>query len=1100
MLTTHRSVSPPLFLDAEVIQNLKQTLSQGHLADAHTAITLRAWVVNCGTGLDAYAVGMLLSDVLTTVAVPARIQVFATAAEESTLKLARIGRFPTAAMASLPQRFLLTYCTEVERDGRREFIIKKELRERIVFSVHDILRDPPLSNLDLIVGASSLCYLDTGASAAVQMKFHFALRDGGILCLGKDDTVDVGSSLFRRLDGLYNIYRAKKPTRARGNQSAIQVPDFSLPLGEYATGIRSSHEGIAFTDAANKYNAASEQAMLSGSLPANILIDSDFSIIHVSANAVQFLAPAAGNPTTNLISLIHASLQTDLRACLFKAASLHKTVGVCNREFPTGEWVTNVHMTVRPVASGNKEYMLVGFDIIDASLDRQEGTTSIETINTQLEEDNARLSMQLRRTIEEAQIALLELRTANEEAQSANEEIRSIAEEFEASKEELQSLNEELVTINDEVLSKATEAATVNEDLTNFIAASNIPIIFIDDGLLIRRFTPQAKTIFSFESSDIGRSILDIRHKLDWTGFENDLRAVTITSIPVEREVIHLDGRRLSVRLSRFEKTGGMPSGAVITFNDVTGLRQAEATVLATEARMDLLARTTKDYAIVSLDPNGKILSWNVGAERTFGYSACEAVGKRGSVIFAMDEAGKRAFETEMRTALIEGRSEDERWHRRKTGERIYCSGILIALYADNGKFEGFAKIARDVTKQERLIRLRAKRLSREREERIASEQANRLKDRFLAIMSHELKHPLNLISVNAELLGRLPLAHADGMTGRALNNITRAVSSQAKIIDDLLDLSRLNTGKLRLDVAPVDLSACTHSIVNAAQEVAAIKAIRLSLETDSTPIVTSADQVRFEQILWNLISNSLKFTPSGGSVRVSLRRETGECVLHVTDSGVGMDAASLSQAFDLFAQAEATISPRVGGLGIGLALVKELVHAHGGRVKASSPGIGHGVTISVWLPVRSAVQTELPPHESVESTLAGVSVLIIDDAIDAAEALGALLETTGALPTIVGSGEEAIETLKHRDFDILVSDVAMPGMDGYELMSRIRTGFRGRDLPAVALSGFGSDTEREKSREAGFDCHLQKPVSLAALQTALAETLVHRRSGTSRN
>ena len=1090
MLNHEKSTSFSLF-DASAAEALKQKLSESFQGKNSPSIPLRAWVPDCGLGLQAYVTGMLLAEAAGSLAVPVSIQVFATDTREEALKSARAASYPYSLFASLPEPFLSAYC----RVANNEVYIKKQLRERVVFSVLDILRDPPLPHLDLIYAPNVLQGLRDDSRAVVLAKFHFALRTGGVLCVGSEDSVDFGPNLFSVLDRAKGMYRANAISRPQRSHPPLASEDANQ---RSATLTASPVHRLPLASVVGTPEARLHQSLAFQALPPSILVDEKFNIIHVSDGAAQFLKHPAGNPTTNLISLVHGPLQTGLRAALFKAVSSGASVDVRHRGYPVNDWVTTVNMTVRPIATEERKYILISFDVIGSTLDDEEGIDSADSVNKQLEDELASVKRQLQETLDDAREVEIARKAASEESQAVNEELRSVVEEAEASREELLAVNEELDTVNSELTRKVDEAAAANEDLTNFMAASLATIIFIDDEMQVRRFTREATSIFKLRQGDVGRSLFDIRHKLNWPGYEQDLRQVIATSALAEREVTHEDGRHLVVRVSRFEENGGLPSGAMLTFTDVTGLRQAEANIAATEARMSLLARTTKDYAIISLNGEGKILSWNVGAAQAFGYTADEVIGKSGAIIFARGKSGERAFELEMRTALIEGRSDDERWHRRKSGEKIYCSGIMVALYSDDGHFEGFAKITRDVTKQERQIRLREQRILAEKTERLASQEANRLKDKFLAIMSHELKHPLNLISVNAQLLSRLPLAQSGGMTGQALAGIAQAVTSQAKIIDDLLDLSRLNTGKLRLDIALIDVVAKVRTIVTAAQEVALTKDVALSFKTKEPELLIQADAVRFEQVLWNLITNSLKFTPAGGSIEVALDCDETDCVLRVTDTGIGIDQAFLGDIFSLFSQVDAGASAVTGGLGIGLALVKELVEAHGGRVQATSPGSGQGVTMTVWLPGSPGI---LAPDEDTcvtTSTLAGLSILIVDDAIEASEALAALFETAGAQSQIAHSGLEALAILEHGNFDVLVSDVAMPGMDGSELISHIRASSHAAHLPAIALSGFSGLAENEKLRSAGFDRYLQKPASLAALQEGILDLLAERRSGNS--
>ena len=267
----------------------------------------------------------------------------------------------------------------------------------------------------------------------------------------------------------------------------------------------------------------------------------------------------------------------------------------------------------------------------------------------------------------------------------------------------------------------------------------------------------------------------------------------------------------------------------------------------------------------------------------------------------------------------------------------VYCSGVMTALPGESG--EGFAKIARDLTATKRAQEQREALLQSEQSLRVQLEAANRQKDEFLAVMSHELKNPLNLIALNADLLQRLPETRVVPSVVRIAETIRASVASQAQIINDLLDLSRMQTGKLSLRRHPVEWSEIVLRIVDAVRADAAAKGVELSLDCRSRPCQVDADPVRLEQIVWNLVSNALKFTPSGGKVHLTLAIEGEEARLKIADSGEGIDAMFMGRLFDMFSQADSSVARREGGLGIGLALTKRLIDLHGGRLEAESPG-----------------------------------------------------------------------------------------------------------------------------------------------------------------
>ncbi len=442
-----------------------------------------------------------------------------------------------------------------------------------------------------------------------------------------------------------------------------------------------------------------------------------------------------------------------------------------------------------------------------------------------------------------------------------------------------------------------------------------------------------------------------------------------------------------------------------------------------------------------------------------------------------------------MRKAREVGRAEDNRWHVRKNGERVYCSGITTPLY-DDGRAVGFAKIARNVTEEELHAQRREAALAAERAASSKLHEAGALKDEFLALVSHELKNPLSVIQMNAQLLARLPSAQQDARALRATGAIKGAVASQLQIIDDLLELSRANMGKLVLNPCLVDMAELVRNIVSAVVQDVERKAQQLSVEV--APACIYGDPVRAEQIVWNLVTNAIKFTPEGGSIDVRLDVEDGMAVVRVTDSGIGIDPAHLEGMFEMFRQADAGPSRRAGGLGIGLALVKQLAELHGGRVAAASEGLGRGTCFKVWLPLAAAAPAAANDTRTA-GHLSGLRLLAVDDEPELLGAFELILGAEGALVRTAGGALEALQLSRQEPFDVIISDIGMPERDGYWLASELRGQEQTANVVLVAVSGRAREVDRARAIAAGFDAHLGKPVDLEMLENAVIAALRQR-------
>ncbi|MDB5819526.1 MAG: signal transduction histidine kinase with CheB and CheR, partial [Rhizobacter sp.] len=383
--------------------------------------------------------------------------------------------------------------------------------------------------------------------------------------------------------------------------------------------------------------------------------------------------------------------------------------------------------------------------------------------------------------------------------------------------------------------------------------------------------------------------------------------------------------------------------------------------------------------------------------------------------------------------------------------------------------------------------------LLREQQASAIAKREVEMKDKFLAIMSHELKQPLNLIQVNAELLTRLPETREVASALRIGSTIQRAVASQTKIINDLLDLSRIRTGKLRLNFTDVSLDELVRSLAHAAEGDIVKKGLTLEVRS-SERFDCRCDRTRIEQLIWNLVSNAIKFTPEGGDILVALQTDGQFVKIVVSDSGCGIDQRHLSRVFEMFNQLDVQLTPANGGLGIGLALVRELALAHGGSVDVASAGVDQGAAFTVWLPVvpsERLVSDETRPGPTVD--FHGWDSLVVDDDFEAMDAFAALLRLEGATVNTASTPYIALELLETRDYGLILSDIGMPAMDGHEFIAEMRRRMLGKSAYSIALSGFGRSVDAERALLAGFDAHLAKPASVLQLRETVGRLTMTR-------
>ncbi len=551
----------------------------------------------------------------------------------------------------------------------------------------------------------------------------------------------------------------------------------------------------------------------------------------------------------------------------------------------------------------------------------------------------------------------------------------------------------------------------------------------------------------------------------------------------------------ISLTISPVRDKAGKIIGASKIARNITERKRAEAAM----AQMAAIVESSDD-AIISKDLNGIIMSWNEGAEKLFGYTAAEVVGKPVTILIPPGRGDEEPYILER---IRRGEKVDhyETVRRPKDGSEIDISLTVSPIRDKSGKVIGASKIARDVTERKRAEAEREELLRRESAARAEAEKADRLKEEFLTTVSHELRSPLNAILGWAGMMSENRLD--EKKTARAFEVIYRNAHAQNQLIGDLLDVSRIITGKLRLDVSPVELIPIINAAMDVVRPAAEAKDVRLSSTLDPAAGLAPVDPDRLQQIVWNLLSNAVKFTPKGGEVAVRLEREATHIVITVSDTGVGIETEFLPFVFDRFRQHEGDTKRAHGGLGLGLAIVRHLVDLHGGTVSADSPGKGRGATFTVTLPLTprhmetgederagliDGSRTLQSRPQSLDS-LRDLRVLVVDDELDARELFHSMLTHYGAEVKVCASAAEALRTLDEWRPDVLVSDIGMPREDGYELIKKVRARepeHCGR-IPAVAVTAYAGPLDERKALAAGYQMYVSKPVEPGRLVEKVA-------------
>jgi PAS domain S-box-containing protein len=512
---------------------------------------------------------------------------------------------------------------------------------------------------------------------------------------------------------------------------------------------------------------------------------------------------------------------------------------------------------------------------------------------------------------------------------------------------------------------------------------------------------------------------------------------------------VRKDGSRFWAEVvisAMYDESGALRGFSKVT-RDLSERRRQEETLRQGEERFRLLVEAVKDYAIFVLDPEGRVTSWNSGAQRIQGYKAQEIIGRHFSAFYPQEAIDKKWPEQELAMAREHGRFEDEGPRLRKDGTTFWANVVVTPLYDREGILIGYAQVTRDLTDRERVEAL---------------EKAERQTSEFLAMLAHELRNPLAPINNALHLLARKPAADATEQWVREV--LQRQTAQMTRLVDDLLDVSRITRSAIALNKQPLDVRNVVRAAVDGATQWMQARGYQLSVELAQDEALTVwADEARLTQVLQNLLNNAAKDTREGGQVAVSARREDGEVVVAVKDNAIGMDAEPLQSALDL-------------------TLVQRLVRLHGGTVQARRAGIDRGSEFIVRLPAVDAAASNMTPKEARRPSTPR-RVLVIDDNNDAANALRQLLENDGHQVKVAHDGASGLALAREYRPEYLLLDIGLPRLSGYDIAASVRGDPVLKDTTIVAITGYGQLHDRARTAAVGFDHHLTKPVEFSALQ-----------------
>lgn len=1184
------------FRDADPYQQLEQVVIPNLLEKVPQGEEIRVWCAGCATGEEAYSIAILLHEALERAGRPLEAKIFATDVHRISLEHAGVGVYSRDRLEGVSQDRLERYFTQ-QKGGYR---VAPELRQMIVFAQHNVIKDAPFTNVDLITCRNLLIYFKSAAQKKAVSLFHFGLKTGGVLLLGSSESPGELASEFETIDEHSKLFRKRRDIRL--------PPDVRLPLDTGALRRRSSESKLPRPVAVIGAEQASERLydkLLDRFMPPSLLINAQRQLMESFGGAERLLRHRGRKPSQDVLDLLDTDAKTAIAGALNRVIQRGEGVSFSGVRLQLGDEEQAFSLSIEPIEDEQAKqtrYLITLLQIANDSPSAERTESEVDA-DQMSREQFTHMEKELQYTRENLQATIEELETSNEEMQAMNEELVASNEELQSTNEELHSVNEELYTVNGEHQRKIKELAELNHDVEHLLRSTDVGIIYLDESLCIRKFTPKIVESFHLIEQDLGRYIGAFAHRLQYDNLITDMEGVLTEGTPRETEVLDLDGRCYLMRLLPY-RLNEKVAGVVLSLIDISILEEARGQI----SRLSALVESSRD-AILSVDLDGKIVSWNAGAERLYGYPRKEAIGRHITMIASKaDQQRSRDWLAAVRRGEHIGPIEVHRMSAE--GKRVPVSLIVSPVYSPRGRVIGAASIGRDISqllkarreakhnsKRVRAIvesaldsiialneqgvvtmwnpqavkmfgyateeavgkaiseliipedqhgahfaglerylqtgdgpiigkrvELVAKNKSQETfvvelsvvaqevddgieflgfvrditDRRHAEQEIKRgieLRDQFLAMLSHELRNPLSAVRMGVSLLDSPNLTGEVELETR--QTIQRQTNQMARLLDDLLDISRITQRKIRLKKSPTDLRRSARDAVESIRALATEDQITVDVALPDEPLTIDGDAARLQQIQNNLLTNAIKYSSAGQSVEIRLTREGDEAVIRVQDQGAGIAPDNLEQIFEMFVQSNVTLDRSHGGMGVGLTLVRELVDLHGGTVTARSAGLGAGSEFEVRLPLlksparerRPASETP-PPHFPPAPPRKVEQVIVIEDQDDNRQMLSALLELEGLEVINAASGPEGIELIRREQPDAAIIDIGLPEIDGYEVARRIRAAEqRESGLPRMrllALTGYGRPQDIEKALEAGFDHHLVKPLKLERLLAAL--------------
>jgi two-component system CheB/CheR fusion protein len=917
------------FRDPQAWAALADTVIPRLFAGKGRGDQVRVWAAGCATGEEAYSLAMLLLEHAGTMDAPPQIQIFATDLGEAALRFARTGIYPEAISVTVAPERLARFFSHDDS----HYQVRPEVRERVLFTAHNLLHDPPFSRLDLVVCRNLLIYLERDLQRMVFETFHYALRQSGYLFLGGAESPESAVELFRPVDKRHHIYE-------RSGSARSSLPSLLTRVRQQTPSAASAH---------SKADAVEEAhvRLLEEVGPPSLLVNEAYQVLHFSETVGRYLLHPRGPLTADVRQLVRPDLQRDLQIALHIAlvegkATLTKPLPV---QF-NGE-SHPVALLVRP--SPMRERALVLFlEGESPQSPPEDGDQSLRDASLPHVEAELRQTQEYLQTVhEEYQTTVEELRSANEELLSANEEYHSTLEELETSKEELQSLNEELQTLNQQLRRQFEEASQANSDLQNLFAATEIATIFLDRELHIKRYTPRAGDLLNLQPGDRGRLITHLHSNLHYEQLEADLRAVLANLTPLEQEVRGAAGEWFQMNIRPYRTLDDRIDGVVVTFVDITARKLAQQELLEAMEYADKIVQTLREPLLV-LKPDLRVRLANEAFYTAFQSTPEQTEGR---LIYELgdNQWDIPALRTLLEQVLPQNNvfndfeivHEFERGRQQTlllNGRRLdHVQLILLAIEDITGRKQA----------EEDLLQLNATLEQRVEERTLDLQRSNQELDEFAYVASHDLRAPLRAIDNLAHWIVEDTGESLTPESQDHLAKLRHRVERMERLLVDLLEYSR--AGRQRHALESVDAGMLVRNVVELLN---LPPGFTVTLPKAMPTVVT--ERVALETVLRNLMGNAFKHhpDPAAGVVTIAVQVQDGRVAFTVSDNGVGIEPRFHTRIFEIFK----TLKPRdeVEGSGMGLAVVKKLVESRGGTIHVTS-AVNEGASFRFTWPISSS-------------------------------------------------------------------------------------------------------------------------------------------------